>query len=139
MEQDRSPPADPPSGSGAQTLVGYRIDLSDPEGRAVVRLRVAAQHLNRNRTLQGGIHAMLLDAAAGFAASRHFGGQGDILPVVTLSLNVQYLAPTAQGEVTAVGHVTGGGHKIVHAEAEISGAEGCVLSRGSGVFKRVAR
>ncbi|MGJ5619697.1 PaaI family thioesterase [Sulfitobacter sp. MF3-043] len=124
------------TGSGAQDLVGYRIDLSDPAGGAVVRLTVEAKHLNRNGTLQGGIHAMLLDAAAGFAASRHLAGQGDIVPVVTLSLNAQYLAPAALGEVIARGQVTGAGYKIVHAEAEIRSADGTVLSRGSGVFKR---
>lgn len=124
------------TGSGAQDLVGYRIDLSDPAGGAVVRLDVQAKHLNRNGTLQGGIHAMLLDAAAGFAASRQLAGQGDIVPVVTLSLNTTYLAPVMQGEVIATGHVTGGGRKIIYAEAEIRSAEGIVLSRGSGVFKR---
>ncbi|MGJ8618491.1 MAG: PaaI family thioesterase [Sulfitobacter sp.] len=135
-------PADPlpphkATGSGAQDLVGYKIDLSDPAGGAVVRLTVEARHLNRNGTLQGGIHAMLLDAAAGFAASRQLAGQGDIVPVVTLSLNAHYLAPADQGEVIATGYVTGGGRKIIYAEAEIRSADGIMLSRGSGVFKRV--
>ena len=126
------------AGSGAQDLVGYRIDLSDPAGGAVVRLEVETKHLNRNGTLQGGIHAMLLDAAAGFAASRALAGQGDIVPVVTLSLNAHYLSPAAQGEVIATGYVTGGGHKIIYAEADIRSADGTLLSRGSGVFKRAA-
>lgn len=140
-----SPTADPAplpphiaTGSGAQELVGYRIGLSDPAGGAVVRLQVEAKHLNRNGTLQGGIHAMLLDAAAGFAASRHLAGQGDIVPVVTLSLTAHYLAPVAHGKVIATGQVTGGGHKIVYAEAVICSTDGTVLSRGSGVFKRAA-
>jgi len=124
------------TGSGAQDLVGYKIDLSDPAGGAVVRLTVEAKHLNRNGTLQGGIHAMLLDAAAGFAASRQLAGQGNIVPVVTLSLNAHYLAPADQGEVIARGHVTGGGRKIIYAEAEVRDADGTLLSRGSGVFKR---
>jgi uncharacterized protein (TIGR00369 family) len=123
--------------SGAQDLVGYTIDLSDSDGGAVVRLHVEAKHLNRNGTLQGGIHAMLLDAAAGFSASRQLAGQGDIVPVVTLSLNAQYLAAAGVGEVIATGRVTGGGRKIIYAEAEICGADGTVLSRGAGVFKRV--
>ena len=81
---------------------------------------------------------MLLDAAAGFAASRALAGQGDIVPVVTLSLNAHYLSPAAQGEVIATGYVTGGGHKIIYAEADIRSADGTLLSRGSGVFKRTA-
>lgn len=130
-------PAHVAAGSGAQDLVGYKIDLSDPAGGAVVRLQVEPKHLNRNGTLQGGIHAMLLDAAAGFAASRQLAGQGDIVPVVTLSLHAQYLASVEAGEVIATGHVTGGGRKIIYAEAEICRADGTVLSRGAGVFKRV--
>ena len=139
LPDDPTPlPAHIANGSGAQSLVGYKIDLSDPAGGAVVRLDVVAKHLNRNGTLQGGIHAMLLDAAAGFSASRALGDRGDIVPVVTLSLTTHYLAPAAQGVVTATGRVTGGGHKIIYAEAEVCSEDGAVLSRGSGVFKRIA-
>lgn len=132
-----SQPPHEPTGSGAQDLVGYRIDLSNPEGGAVVRLEVAAKHLNRNGTLQGGIHAMMLDAAAGFAASRHLAGQDpQIVPVVTLSLTTHFLAPTNTGEVTATGWVRGGGRKVIYADAEIRSAEGTLLSQASGIFKR---
>ncbi len=132
----RYPPHEP-TGSGAQDLVGYRIDLSNPEGGAVVRLQVEAKHLNRNGTLQGGIHAMMLDAAAGFAASRHLAGQDpQIVPVVTLSLTTHFLAPAKTGEVTATGWVRGGGRKVIYADAEIRSADGTLLSQASGIFKR---
>lgn len=130
-------PAHVPTGSGAQSLVGYKIDLSDPAGGAVVRLTIEARHLNRNGTLQGGIQAMLLDAAAGFAASRHLAGDApEIVPVVTLSLNINYLAPALGGEVTATGRVQGGGRKVVYANAQIADEGGKLLSQGSGIFKR---
>lgn len=130
-------PPHKPLGSGAQDLVGYVIDLSDPAGGAVVTLEVEAKHLNRNGTLQGGIHAMMLDAAAGFSASRHLAGQAaQIVPVVTLSLTTHFLAPANLGTVIATGRVTGGGHKIVYAEAEIRDSAGVLLSQGSGIFKR---
>lgn len=126
-----------PTGSGAQELVGYKIDLSDVQGGAVVTLTIAAKHLNRNGTLQGGIHAMMLDAAAGFAASRHLAGsKPEIVPVVTLSLNTQFLAPAHEGQVTATGRVRGGGRKVVYADAEIRDADGTLLSQASGIFKR---
>ena len=130
-------PPHEPTGSGAQDLVGYKIDLSNPEGGAVVRLTVQAKHLNRNGTLQGGIHAMLLDAAAGFAASRHLAGQEpEVVPVVTLSLTTHFLAPANLGDVIATGRVTGGGRKVVYAEADMRDAEGTLLSQGTGIFKR---
>ena len=132
-------PAHQPEPSGAQDLVGYDIDLDDPAGGAVVRLRVEARHLNRNGTLQGGIQAMLLDAAAGFSASRFLAGDDPtVTPVVTLSLTSNFLAPALMGDVIATGQVTGGGHKIVYASAEIRDGDGKLLSHGNGVFKRTA-
>ncbi len=125
--------------SGAQALIGYTIDLSAPDGTARVVLDVEPPHLNRNGTLHGGIHAMMLDAAAGFAASRHMAGQTDeLIPVVTLSLTTSFVGPGGTGQVTATGRVTGGGYKIIYGEAEIRDADGTLLSKGAGVFKRVS-
>ncbi|MGB3246081.1 MAG: PaaI family thioesterase [Sulfitobacter sp.] len=124
-------------GSGVQDLVGYTIDLSDPNGGAVVRLMVEAKHLNRNGTLQGGIQAMLLDAAAGFAASRYLAGSEPVVvPVVTLSLSTHFMSPAPMGEVIATAHVVGGGRKVVYANADMRDAKGKLLSQGNGVFKR---
>ncbi|MEP5732036.1 MAG: PaaI family thioesterase [Sulfitobacter sp.] len=137
-DQGELPPHDPPQ-SGAELLVGYAIDLHDPSGTASVTLNIAAKHRNRNGTLHGGIHAMMLDAACGFAASRFLAGQGALVPVMTLSLNTNYVAAVAEGLVTAKGTVTGGGHKIVYATAQMLDAEGRVLSSASGVFKRAGK
>ncbi|MCX7560445.1 PaaI family thioesterase [Sulfitobacter sp. F26204] len=132
------PPHEAPE-SGAELLVGYRINLADPSGLATVTLDIDAKHRNRNGTLHGGIHAMMLDAAAGFAASRFMAGDGLLVPVVTLSLTTNYVAAIADGRVVATGRVTGGGYKIVYATAEITDAGGQVLSSASGVFKRAAK
>lgn len=130
------PPHEPPR-SGAQELIGYSIDLTAPDGTSSVVLDVEAPHMNRVGTLHGGIHSMMLDAAAGFAASRHLSEGGpDLVPVVTLSLNTSYVGPGGTGRVTARGWVTGGGYKIIYGEAEIRDEEGRLLSRGQGVFKR---
>ena len=132
-------PAHEPEGSGAQDMVGYHVTLDDPDGSAVVRLAIEDRHLNRNGTLHGGIHAMMLDAAAGFAASRWFSGaQQQLVPVVTLSLTTSFVAAVAQGEVVVTGWVTGGGHKTVFGAAETRDARGRVISTASGVFKRAS-
>lgn len=125
--------------SGAELMVGYQIDLTDPSGVATVTLEIEAKHRNRNGTLHGGIHAMILDAAAGFAASRHLAQQGALVPVQTLSLNTSYIAAASEGIVTARGVVTGGGYKIIYATSQIADASGAVLSSAAGVFKRVSR
>jgi len=132
------PPHEAPK-SGAELMVGYHIDLNDPSGRATVTLDIEAKHRNRNGTLHGGIHAMMLDAAAGFAASRHLSGEGALVQVLTLSLNTSYIAAVAEGRVVATGSVMGGGYKIVYATAEIRDDDGRVLSSAAGVFKRIGK
>jgi uncharacterized protein (TIGR00369 family) len=132
----RFPPHEAPT-SGAQALVGYVVDLTGADGCAHVRLDLAPQHMNRNGTLHGGIHAMMLDAAAGFAASRLLAeGSPDLVPVLTLSLNTAFLAGAQSGEVVATGRVRGGGRKIVYADAELRDADGRLCSTASGVFRR---
>ena len=131
------PPHEPPR-SGAENLIGYHIDLNDPAGASRVTLEIEPRHLNRNGTLHGGIHAMMLDAAAGFAASRLLAGEGEIVPVVTLSLSTSFIAAAATGTVIATGKVSGGGRKIIYSGAEIHDAEGRLLSSAAGVFKRAA-
>ncbi len=125
--------------SGAHALVGYDVDLTAQDGTARVVLCVEPRHLNRNGTLHGGIIAMMLDAAAGFAASR-----GDTVAgfsqVVTLSLNTSYVAAAREGMVvTATGRIAGGGASIVYAGADLCDADGVLLASGSGVFKRIRK
>ena len=130
------PPYEAPS-SGAQALIGYTIDLSAQDGSAELQLELRPDHLNRNGTLHGGIHAMMLDAAAGFAASRHLsGGEPVITPVVTVTLTTSFLSPIGGGSARAVGRVSGGGYKIVYADAQIFDADGRLCSKASGVFRR---
>ncbi|MEX0285406.1 MAG: PaaI family thioesterase [Paracoccaceae bacterium] len=125
--------------SGAHALVGYDVDLRAEDGSARVTLTVASKHLNRNGTLHGGIIAMMLDAAAGFAASRA-GTATDFAPVLTISLNTNYVAPATEGMVIrATGRITGGGASIVHSGAELRDMDDNLLATAIGVFKRVRR
>ncbi len=122
--------------SGAHALVGYDVDLTAVDGSARVTLEIEAKHLNRNGTLHGGIIAMMLDAAAGFAASRAQSLTG-FTQVVTVSLNTQYMAPAKSGQVTATGRMSGGGRSIVYAGAELRAPNGRLLASATGVFKRI--
>jgi len=132
-----SPPPDPSAGeSGARDLIGYQIDLSAADGSARIVLDVAARHLNRNGSLHGGIVAMLLDSAAGYAVSRRLSAAGGA-PVVTVTLTTQYLAPAREGRVVATGRCAGGGRKLLCSDAELRDAAGALLARASGVFKSI--
>lgn len=125
-----------PLDSGAQDMVGYDIDLTHPDGGARVTLELAPRHMNRVGSLHGGIVTMLLDAAAGFSASRSWSPAGDAL-LVTVSLTTNYIASANRGCVTAIGRVTGGGQTIKFAESELRDDAGLLLATASGAFKRV--
>lgn len=132
------PPRDSAApGSGAQDLVGYDIDLSPTDGTVRVTLEVAEKHLNRGRSLHGGIIAMMLDAAAGFAVSKHLRPDAEA-PLVTVTLTTQFVAAGREGAgVTTIGRRIGGGRKIHYADAEMRDDTGALIARASGVFKPV--
>ena len=124
--------------SGAQDLIGYKIDLSAADGSAKIVLEIEDRHRNRNSSLHGGIVTMMLDAAAGFAVSRGAGGPG-LVPVATVSLTTNYVAPAVSGVVTATGFLSGGGRSILYAGAELRDEGGALLASASGVFKALRR
>ena len=132
------PPRDSAApGSGAQDLVGYDIDLSPADGSVLVTLDVSERHLNRGRSLHGGIIAMMLDAAAGFAVSKHLRPDAEAL-LVTVTLTTQFIAAAREGaRITTTGRRMGGGRKIHYADAEMRDETGTLIARASGVFKPV--
>ncbi|MCF6232589.1 MAG: PaaI family thioesterase [Rhodobacteraceae bacterium] len=134
-------PPEAPSGiiednSGAQKTIGYVIDLRPDAGDVACMLDVLPKHLNRNGMLHGGIMTILLDVACGYAASLSF-DQTKIAPVLTVSLNMSYVAPGGEGRVTAIGKVAGGGHKICYANGELRDESGQLIASAACVFKRV--
>jgi len=124
--------------SGAQDLIGYAVELNTEDGRPRIVLEIEDRHRNRNGSLHGGIVAMMLDAAAGFAVSRGAGGPG-LVPVATVSLTTNYIAPALSGVVTATGTLSGGGRSILYAGAELRDEAGTLLASANGVFKVLRR
>lgn len=123
---------------GARALVGYRIVPGAPEEPVRVLLDIRDQHANRNGMLHGGIIAMLLDAACGFAASKHFGGGEPLTPLVTLTLNTSFVGGAEIGDrVTATGTFTGGGRKIAYASGELRSSKGDLLATAQGAFRAI--
>lgn len=134
---------DPNSGiiadnSGCQNTIGYVIDISPETGGAACFLDIAPGHLNRNGLLHGGIMTILLDVACGYAASLSF-DRASIAPVLTVSLNMMYVAPVGAGRVTAIGTVTGGGRKICYANGELRDDQNQLIASSSCVFKRITQ
>ncbi len=121
--------------TGTQTLIGYVVEVSDPE-HGKCWLDVGPQHTNRHGVLHGGIAAALLDNASGTTGSLSVNPTGR-RPFLTISMTTQYLAPGMPGRVTATGRVTGGGRSLLYITAELVHEDGTLIATSTGVFKRV--
>lgn len=122
--------------TGAQTLLGYVVDIRETDGTARCWLDIGAQHGNRHGGLHGGIMSAMLDNAMGFAAARTGDDNGDT-KVATLTMTTNYLAPATDGIVVAIGEVSGGGRSTIFTEGRLEDENGTVLATSTGVYKRV--
>jgi len=120
--------------TGLQQALGYVNHLY--ADRCETHLEIGAEQRDRSEMLHGGIHAILLDSACGFAASRALSEDGNQL-IVTLSLTTNYLAAAKEGLLVATGRVTRAGRSIVYAAGEVRDEKGELLATGNGVFKKV--
>lgn len=123
--------------TGTQSLIGYVLDVGQPDKRARCSLTLTADHLNRHGVLHGGIVATLLDNALGATASLTVDDTGRV-PFLTITLNTSFIASAKEGaRLTAIGRVTGGGRSLLFLDGELTDDDGRTIARGSGVFKRV--
>lgn len=122
--------------TGAQRLIGYVLDVGQPDGRARCVLRLDDRHLNRQGILHGGLAATLLDNALGATASLTVDPTGRT-PFTTLSLTVSFVAPGQAGDVlTATGQISGGGRRTVFLDGALTAQDGRVIATATGVFQR---
>jgi uncharacterized protein (TIGR00369 family) len=104
-------------------------------GRASFELDVQPRHLNRQRKLQGGVVATLLDAACGYAGLA--AADGDALGhAVTVTLNINYLMSAGEGLLRATGRVTRRGRSLYFAGGELVDSSGQLIATAQGAFKR---
>lgn len=122
--------------TGAQTLLGYVVDLSSQNGVGRCVLDIGAQHGNRHGALHGGIIACLLDNAMGYGASVSVSADG-ASKFLTVSMTTQFLASAKEGRVVASGWVTGGGRSVLFAQGELHDDTGRLLATATGVYKRI--
>lgn len=123
--------------TGAQTLIGYVLDVTQGDGRARCHLTLGAQHLNRHAVLHGGIATSMLDNALGATASLTADPTGRV-PFMTLSMTTHFIAPARIGAaLTATGRITGGGRATLFVDGALTDAEGQLIATATGVYKRV--
>jgi uncharacterized protein (TIGR00369 family) len=125
--------------TGAQRLIGYVLDVGRGDGAARCRLTLTDDHTNRHGALHGGLTTTLLDNAMGATASLSVDPAGRA-PFLTISLNVQFLAPARAGDaLEARGRITGGGRSLLFVDGTLRRDDGAVIATAQGVFKRVPK
>ena len=120
---------------GCQQMVGFETRLDSHSGECVVTLELEARHLNRHGILHGGLAATLLDVVCGNTASHYFDPVNHA-PLVTVSLNLSYVAAVHAGQVTATARPAGGGKSIAYINGELRDADGRMMATATGIFKR---
>ena len=114
--------------------LGYRVAEWEV-GRAVVELEIEALHANRHGIPHGGIHALLMDTAAGFAGSRAPEGAPNHR-CMTLSLNVNFIALPRGSRLIAEAKVTGGGMRTYFTAMEVRDETGLLVANGTATCRR---
>jgi acyl-coenzyme A thioesterase 13 len=122
--------------TGTQKLVGYVIEVGHLDGTARCWLDLDARHLNRHNVLHGGIATMLLDSSSGATGSLTVDDTGKA-PFLSVTLNVQFIAPGKPGRVTATSQITGGGRSLKYIAGALYHEDGTLIATSTGVFKRV--
>lgn len=125
------------AGNGFLRALGARFEALDGSG-AVFTLDAGPEHRNAEDRIHGGLLAALLDIACGFSV-RFDGARNALLPSVTLSLAVSFLAPARDNRLTVHGRVVGGGRQILFTRGEVLDGGGTPIAMANGTFKRLGR
>lgn len=123
---------------GVPETLGYATRVFPT--RAETTLDLDARHANRNGRVHGGIHATVLDAAMGFAASAAFAraenGRTADTDVLTLSMTTNFVGATDRDRIVATGRVDRHGRSLGFASGEVRDDEGTLLATATATFKR---
>lgn len=111
-----------------QELVGFRI-AGWSQGYARVELDLEEKHGNRYGLPHGGVHAALMDTAAGFSGC-FCPWPGRKRLAMTLSLTINYLGQAKGRKLIAESRVTGGGRKSFFTCVDLSDELGNPVAQG---------
>jgi uncharacterized protein (TIGR00369 family) len=107
-----------------------RINIS--EGAAVVAFAGGPHLHHAGRAVHGSNYFKLMDDASFFAVNSLV---EDVF-VLTVTFNVNFLRPIADGEMIATGKVINVGRTVWVADASLMDDRGRLLGRGTGTFMR---
>lgn len=123
--------AEPPN--PCQIHIGWRMIEWNDE-RCVLELPLAPHHMNRYGIPQGGIYAMLLDTAMGYAGA-YTGSAQNKRFTMTLSLTTNFLGRPNGTVLFASGRRVGGGSRTFFAEGSIRDEGDSLVATATGTFR----
>lgn len=119
--------------SAIQEHIGYSL-VEWREDYCKIHLPLQPQLLNRQGIPHGGIYAMLLDTAMGYAGC--FSGDGNVqILALTINMSVNFVGQPKGTLLIADGWKTGGGRKTYFAEAKLHDDTGLLVATSTGVFR----
>lgn len=111
-------------------FIGCKIvDVS--EKKVVVAFEIKPHHLNLIGILHGGMHASAIDSAMGIIVML----ARPEANVVTVGLNMNYVAPTSEGRVLVTAELIHSSRKLITAQAFARKENGDLLAFGTGTFR----
>lgn len=109
-------------------LTGWQVDYCQ------ITLPLASYLMNRYGIPNGGAHATFLDTVMEFCGC-YTGDRARRQLVMTLSLNISFLAQSTGRTLIAEGRRTGGGPKTFFAAASVCDDTRAQIATGTGVFR----
>lgn len=128
-------------GDGGMPIIGavgasfddYGIEGDDDAGWATAAWEPTALACNPHGIVQGGVHAVVLDAAMNFAANA--GLRGRDRTQATLEMKTELMRAASVGDrLTVRGAVVRMAKLVAYAEARVEDSEGRIVSRATGTF-----
>lgn len=109
--------------------LGFKLIEGNKDG-IVLELPIKKHLINTNGTVHGGVYATMLDNIMSITVR-------DVVnkEIVTVNLNISYLAPIQEGVLIGKATILQRGYRIVTCESEVTNEEGDVLAKATGVFK----
>ena len=115
--------------------LGYHIEVNTEAAEAHSRIEISDLHLNLQSVSRGRVRAALLDIASGITASLT-ADPTEVVPFLTLSLNVSYMVARNKGTMRAKGRITGGGRGTKFVPCDLIDETGQAITASAGVSKR---
>jgi uncharacterized protein (TIGR00369 family) len=113
--------------------IGFEMITIEQEN-IVVKLSIQKKHHNTGQNLHGGVHAAMLDTVQSFILRSVYE-----VPVASLNVNVNYLAPSNSGDLFATAKIIQKGYKTATVESQITDDHDQIIAKGVGVYRILNR